>query len=350
MRNLFFSGLLLLCTLYSFSQSKNKAQEPLKWISFAEAKEAFGKEQRPILINFFDSKNDSCQMMIDSVYSDPVVISYLNQSFYAVNFDVNTQDEVTFFDGQVYKPQEKGSHGLVQKLIPNVKLPGVLFFNREANGTAYNNYIDKHRMLGFLLYYSEDAYKSTDWTDFYDEYTSTFPKEKGRGFTIVRTVVEWLSMEEALTKQEKNPKPIFLDIYANWKNTSTIMLVSTYADDTIASILNKEFYPVRFEATTRDTMILKGTTFTNPAKTKEDVKLHEFASTLLLSNKKPFRFPTLVFFDEKIGKPITFYQEFWGKKSLEALLRYYSSGAYKTEVFEKYKTRYKVSAKKTPEK
>lgn len=331
--------LIVVCCSTINTSFAQETQTAINWISFEEAKAAFTKEQKPIIINFYDSKNDSCHMMMDSVYSDPVIISYMNQYFYNIHFDIHSKKKISFFDGKTYSPSPK-KHSLAQNLAGDVSLPAILLFTKQAKGTAYNGYIDKHRMLGHLLYYAEAVHKSTEWDDFYAEYTATFPREKGKGFTIVRTVVNWMSMEEAIEKQQKAPRPIYLDIFANWKNTSTVMLVSTYANDTIASILNNEFYPVRFEATTRDTMRLKGTVFTNPGKTKEEKHLHDFASTLLLSNKKGFSFPTLIIFERKVAKPIHFYQHFFGKKSLEAMLRFYSTDAYKKQNYSQFSTNY----------
>ena len=325
--------LIALLMSYGVNAQHTPASNDTLWLSLEKAHEAFMKNPRPILINFYDSSADSCKIMFDSVYSDPIVRSYMYFSFYCVNVDVNDTRTLKFFDGTEFAPGKDGKrHGLAEHLIPNLKLPAILVFNLQGEGSAFNGSFDQHKMLAYLLYYSERGQKTNNFDDFYSNFTKAFPKDRGRGFNVISEKVKWLSMEEALKLNAEKPKMIFLDIYANWKNVCTMMLVSTYAADSVADLLNNQFYPVRIEATTRDTLNVYGGTYLNPSTDPKQKMVHQFVQALLQNS---LQFPSILFFDDK-SKLIGVHQNYFAPTSMFYLLTYYTEPGARNQKFSDY--------------
>jgi len=106
--------------------------------------------------------------------------------------------------------------------------------------------------------------------------------------------VGWYSIEEAMEKYEKEPRPLLIDVYTDWCGWCTHMMKTTFANEQIAQYLNNNFYPVRYDAETLDTIRYKNKTYTN--KGQGSNPKHELAYELLDGR---FSFPTLVFFDKR---------------------------------------------------
>ena len=70
--------------------------------------------------------------------------------------------------------------------------------------------------------------------------------------------VHWMDYKTALEKAKKNPKLIFVDLYADWCVPCRIMDANVYSDPTVASVLNSRFYAVKLNAESQDTISCDG--------------------------------------------------------------------------------------------
>lgn len=68
------------------------------------------------------------------------------------------------------------------------------------------------------------------------------------------SLVKWISLKEALEKNETNPKPIILDFYTDWCGWCKHMMKTTYADPGLAAYINNFFYAAKFDAEGKDTI------------------------------------------------------------------------------------------------
>jgi len=326
------NSLVILFAFITFSllTAQNKQ---INWLSFEEADKQFKSAAKPILINFYYSENDSCRLMRDSTFSKEGIVNYINAAFYAINFNVNHTEEITFFDGQVYKPatSKKAYHTLVTKLLGEKPIfPCLIGFSRQAVGGVYPYFMNENRMYSFLIYYNEDIVGTTDYADYYKYYKKTFP-EDGPGYSMSRVKVKWLSLAEALEKNKTAPKKIFLDININWRNACTIMSMSTYSEPKVYELLNKYFYPVQLAADTKDELRVFDTVYVNDGKYGS---YHQLPVALLQGKMK---FPAILIFNEQ-SKLISTNNAYFTPEEMEIFLSFYAENAFKKSDFKKFKT------------
>lgn len=138
--------------------------------------------------------------------------------------------------------------------------------------------------------------------------------------------IKWMTMNEALNAQKKEPKKIFMDAYTVWCGPCKMLDKNTFTNKDVIEYLNKYYYPVKFNAEGTEEVTYKGHTFTNPnfdPKRKGRNSTHEFARLLKITG-----YPSLVFFDEKgaIIGPIPGYRN---PHQLELFLKLFKGEDYK---------------------
>lgn len=154
--------------------------------------------------------------------------------------------------------------------------------------------------------------------------------------------IEWMTMNEALEAQEKEPKKIFADIYTDWCGPCKMMDKNTFSNKDLAEYVNTHFYPVKFNAEGTEKVNYKGFEYTNPnykpeRKGKRNAQ-HFFANALKVTG-----YPTVVFFDEdsNVISPLVGYRT---PEQLEVYLKMIKTDAYKDittqEAWEEYQSNF----------
>lgn len=123
-------------------------------------------------------------------------------------------------------------------------------------------------------------------------------------FTLFATVtisaqkINWVTLEEAVALQKKNPKKIMMDVYTSWCGPCKMLDKNTFGNKDVANYINKHYYAVKFNAEGNDVVKFKDKTFTNPnydpAKAKRRNSSHQLSGYFSVRS-----YPTIVFLDEK---------------------------------------------------
>lgn len=141
--------------------------------------------------------------------------------------------------------------------------------------------------------------------------------------------VKWYSIEEALELNKTNPKKIMIDVYTDWCVWCKRMDQSTFSNPVIAAYLNKNYYPVKFNAESSKPIVFGGKTYIKPEGTRTT---HQFAVTLL--NGK-ISYPSIAYLDKNLvllGAIPGFQQP----KKMELILNFIANDLFKTTTMEEY--------------
>ncbi|MFC0602994.1 thioredoxin family protein [Winogradskyella pulchriflava] len=157
--------------------------------------------------------------------------------------------------------------------------------------------------------------------------------------------INWVTMEEAIALQEKEPRKIFMDVYTNWCGPCKMLDKNTFHNEDVVNYINEHFYAVKFNGEGNASVTYKDKTFGNPnydpAKANRRNSAHEFASYL-----KVRAYPTMVFFDEEANyiTPVTGYLK---PQQLELYLKLFQSDKYKEMTTQEQFNEYYKSFKPT---
>jgi thioredoxin-related protein len=93
-------------------------------------------------------------------------------------------------------------------------------------------------------------------------------------------VIKWQTMPKALEQNTNSKKLIFVDVYTDWCGWCKRMDQTTFADENIIKILNKDFIAVKFNAEGSEVINYKSQNYTNPypGRTRST---HTFTNVLL---------------------------------------------------------------------
>ncbi|MCW8981820.1 MULTISPECIES: thioredoxin family protein [Altibacter] len=154
--------------------------------------------------------------------------------------------------------------------------------------------------------------------------------------------IKWMTMNEALAAQKKEPKKIFMDVYTTWCGPCKLLDKNTFSDKNVIKFINDNYYAVKFNGEGTEEITYQDFTYTNP-NYQEDRKgrnaTHFFADALKLRG-----YPSLVFFKED-GTLIQAIPGYKTPQQLEIYLKMIANNDYATlttaEAWEKYQKNFK---------
>ena len=123
------------------------------------------------------------------------------------------------------------------------------------------------------------------------------------------------SINEIRQLSAQKPKKLVIDVYTDWCSWCKKMDKSTYQNEGIIQQINEDFYFVKLNAETRDSIFFDNKIFTF----QNQYKANEFAVALLNGQMS---YPSTVFLDEKFAL-LTVVPGYLTAKDLSPILKYF---------------------------
>jgi thiol-disulfide isomerase/thioredoxin len=131
--------------------------------------------------------------------------------------------------------------------------------------------------------------------------------------------VRWLTFKQLQDSLAVKPKKVFIDFYAEWCAYCKKMEQATYKNLDVISKLNQEYYAVKMDAESRDTILFDGKKFKNKSYGKKRNAVHDIPLLLASREGAPFSLPAIVLLDESFRVTNRYFEYIAPKKMLSLL-------------------------------
>lgn len=165
--------------------------------------------------------------------------------------------------------------------------------------------------------------------------------------------VNWLNFKEAQEKNKVVERPFLIDVYTDWCGWCKHMMKTTYSNPNIAAYINTNFYPVKFNAETKDTVEFNGIRYKPTS--KEPKTPHELAikflgnslsypSTLFITNNYQYNLLTQGYLEDKKIEPLLVFmvENTWRSTNFDEFNKHFAHAFYDTAYPKIAVKRYKI--------
>ena len=177
--------LLLIVLLASFKPMTNETEKEINWVTMEEAIELQKTVPKKIMMDVYTNWCGPCKMLDKNTFHNADVADYVNEHFYAVKFNGEGNESVTYKDKTYGNPsydatkanKRNSAHDFARFLKVRA-YPTMLFFDEEANFiTPVTGYLKPQQLELYLKLFQSDKYKEMTTQEQFNEYYKSFKAE-----------------------------------------------------------------------------------------------------------------------------------------------------------------------------
>jgi len=179
-------GYLLMIVLFaSFRPITKETTTKINWVTIEEAIALQKTAPKKIMMDVYTNWCGPCKMLDKNTFQNEDVANYVNEHFYAVKFNAEGNDAVTFKDKTYGNPRyveakanrRNSSHEFTRYLKVNA-YPTIVFFDEEANSiTTLSGYRKPQQLELYLKLFQSDKYKEMKTQEQFNDYYKSFKAE-----------------------------------------------------------------------------------------------------------------------------------------------------------------------------
>jgi thioredoxin-related protein len=146
--------------------------------------------------------------------------------------------------------------------------------------------------------------------------------------------IEWLTIEEAVERNQEEPRKFIIDVYTDWCGWCKRMDAGTFSDKKVAAYINENFHPVKLNGEHKEDIILGENTFKF---VNEGRRGYNELAAVLLDGR--LGYPSIVYLNKDLQR-LTVSPGFKQPADLMTELAYIATEAYKDTDFETFSEQY----------
>ena len=170
--------LLLLTVLISV---KGIAQE-INWMTLEEAVALQKDKKKKIIMDVYTNWCGPCKMLDKNTFHNQDVVNYVNKNYYAVKFNGEGKDDITFnghtFSNPNFDPARANSRNAIHQLASYLQIsayPTIVFFDEKGGVIApIRGYQQPQQLELYLKMFNQNDHKSIDTQEKFNTYYKAF--------------------------------------------------------------------------------------------------------------------------------------------------------------------------------
>lgn len=173
---------LLMLPMFFNAQEQKKETEKIKWLSIAQAAELNKTNPKKVFMDVYTDWCVWCKVMDSKTFIHPLIISYVNENFYAVKFNAEGNDTVLINGRKFINPNPgvpRSTHQYAYALLKGkMGYPTVVFLNEKMELiNSIPGYQKPAQLEKILKYFATDSYKTKDWPTYQQSYKGEIKEE-----------------------------------------------------------------------------------------------------------------------------------------------------------------------------
>lgn len=154
----------------STTATKATQQQSIQWKTFEEVEALMKTKPKKVLIDVYTDWCSWCKKLDKEVYENPKAIEYINEHFYAIKFNAEQKEPITFM-GKTYKSVPTGRSSTNQLAIDmmngQLSYPTTIFMEENfTNPVVQPGFLKLNQMESILKFLGSNAYKTTDYQNY----------------------------------------------------------------------------------------------------------------------------------------------------------------------------------------
>lgn len=180
--------IILVFTMLMLTLAVTAQKSGINWMSLEEAVAAQAVSPKKIMMDVYTTWCGPCKLLDKNTFQNPDVVKYINENYYAVKFNAEGNDELTFsgksFSNPNYKPEMAKRRNSPHQLTRYFKVtayPSMVFIDEDLKHlTTLRGYQNPQQLELYLKLFKEDKHKAMDSQEKFNEYYKAFkPLFKG---------------------------------------------------------------------------------------------------------------------------------------------------------------------------
>jgi thioredoxin-related protein len=164
----------------------NAPSEEIHWITnINELQLKMQQSPKKVIVDMYTGWCGWCKKMDADTYSNPALVKYVNNNFYAVKFDAERQDTIRFQGRDFFFAPQYRANGFALELLKDYLAKGgqmsypqtVFLMENFQQPTPIPGYRTVAEMETFLTYFGDNAYRRMPW----DQYSKTYVSRWSKG-------------------------------------------------------------------------------------------------------------------------------------------------------------------------
>ncbi len=151
-----------------------KSENEIEWLTWEEAQKRMAVSPKKVYVDIYTDWCGWCKVMEKKTFTNKHVIKYINDNFYAIRFNSEKDDNITF-KGKLYTIKNGSNELAVELMRGAMSYPTSIFFEENfTNPQPVPGYLDIKNIQPILNYLGGNHQKTTPYQDYQKAFVITW--------------------------------------------------------------------------------------------------------------------------------------------------------------------------------